>query len=73
MIIWDTASLLARARALVSSTVGMHGLRSLALSFAALDAKGTGAVPREAAKYAKNRKTKARIEAALRGQITAAD
>ena len=28
---------------------------------------------REAAKYAKNRKTKARIEAALRGQITAAD
>ena len=46
------ASLLARARALVSSTVGMHGLRSLALSFAALDAKGTGAVPRDAAKYA---------------------
>ena len=44
--------LLARARGLVASTAGMHGLRSLALSFAALDAKGTGAVPREAAKYA---------------------
>jgi hypothetical protein len=45
-------ALLARARALVAGTVGMHGLRSLALSFAALDAKGTGSVPREAAKFA---------------------
>ena len=46
------AALLARARALVAATAGLHGLRSLAMSFAALDAKGTGAVPREAAKYA---------------------
>ena len=46
------AALLARSRALVASTTGLHGLRSLALSFAAMDAKGTGVVPREAAKFA---------------------
>jgi hypothetical protein len=44
--------LLERSRALVASSAGMHGMRSLSLSFSALDAKGIGAVPRDAAKFA---------------------
>lgn len=40
-----------KARVLIASASGFHGIRSLALAVAALDGKGTGMVPKDAIKY----------------------
>ncbi len=45
-------ALVDRARAMIAGAAGIHGLRSLSLAFASLDAKGSGQIPVEGAKYA---------------------
>lgn len=45
-------SILAKARAMISRALGPHGVRSFALALSALDARGSGFLPRDAAKLA---------------------
>jgi len=45
-------ALVERARTAIARACGLHGLRSLSLGLAALDERGTGRIPTEAAKYA---------------------
>jgi hypothetical protein len=48
----DAPALLARSRRQVAAAAGPHGLRSLGVSFAALDPRSTGRVPVEGLKWA---------------------
>lgn len=47
-----SATLVERARSLISSHSGPHGLRSLSLALLALDQRGTGIVPSDATQWA---------------------
>lgn len=48
----STEALLESARQSIAATTGIHGMRSLSLAFSSLDAKGTGSVPADGARWA---------------------